>query len=190
METTFSDYLNSAIISLNAKQTLFKTGESIRFFYYIAGGGMKLERITEEGKKVVTSVCKKHQYLAEPSLFNNHYHCDAIATEDSRLLQFSKNEVLEILEQIPQIALQFSHQLAKEIHSLRQRLEFINVLNTENRILNFISIRSNNNRFSIPGSLKNLAAQVGLTHETLYGKLSILEQEGSIKRDGEIIQIL
>jgi CRP-like cAMP-binding protein len=39
------------------------------------------------------------------------------------------------------------------------------------------------------GTLKDLAAEIGLTHEALYRTLAALERSGEIKRKGEKIML-
>lgn len=189
MENIFSDALPSSPMELKTNEYLFRIGDRIRFLYYIEKGSIKLERITKEGKEVITAFYRTNNYVAEASLFNETYHCRAISTGNSILSRYPKNQILTLFAEEPYLAVDYSSILARGIRSLREQLEFINILDAEERLLNFISSRCKDNVFQIPGSLKNLAAQIGLTHETLYRKLNVLSKKGIIEKSEKTILV-
>ena len=90
----------------------------------------------------------------------------------------------------PKLAIEFIKFQSLEIKTLRNQVELINVLTARERILFFLRNSSVDGVYSLPGSLKNLASQIGLTHETLYRQIKKLEDEGEIKREKKKIILL
>ena len=73
---------------------------------------------------------------------------------------------------------------------LRTRIEQRNIRSARERVRHFLALNAgaDGRTVALPGTLKELAAELGLTHEALYRTLAALERAGEIKRgSGKII---
>jgi CRP-like cAMP-binding protein len=82
--------------------------------------------------------------------------------------------------------------LARQVMSLRTSLEQRNIHSARERIRHYLSINLGQDGRTVPlqGTLKDLAARLGLTHEALYRTLSDMQKDGEIERLEGKIRIL
>ena len=129
--------------------------------------------------------------MAEASLFSSTYHCDAVATTEAIVRLYPKAVLLAELQRDPKIAKAFAAMLAHQIMSLRTRLERRNIHSARDRVRHFLALNvgADGRTVDLPGTLKELAADLGLTHEALYRTLARMEADGEIKRTGSTIMV-
>ena len=122
-------------------------------------------------------------------MFSPQYHCDAIANTDATVRVYPKREVLAVFEENPKAARAFTETLAQQVMNLRTRLEQRNIRSARERVRHFLMLNVGSDRRTVKlrGTLKDLAAEIGLTHEALYRTLATLERSGEIRRKGEKI---
>jgi CRP-like cAMP-binding protein len=63
--------------SLNAGQTLFRSGNRVAGLYEVVNGTVRLARVNRAGGEAVLHIATAGDTLAEASLFPSTYHCDA-----------------------------------------------------------------------------------------------------------------
>ena len=70
--------------------------------------------------------------------------------------------------------------------ALRTRLERRNIHSARDRVRHFLSLNvgADGHTVDLPGTLKELAADLGLTHEALYRTLARMQADGEIERTG------
>ena len=120
--------------------------------------------------------------LAEASLFSPAYHCDAIASTDVLVRIYPKAALLAAFDQDPKAAQAFSATLAHQVMHLRTRIEQRNIRSARERVRHYLKLNADGCTVALRGTLKDLAAELGLTHEALYRTLAKLERSGEIKR--------
>jgi CRP/FNR family transcriptional regulator, dissimilatory nitrate respiration regulator len=79
--------------------------------------------------------------------------------------------------------------LARQVMMLRTRLEQRNIHSARDRIRHFLAVNidADGRTVVLSGTLKELAAELGLTHEALYRTLAEMENDGEITRsEGKI----
>jgi CRP/FNR family transcriptional regulator, dissimilatory nitrate respiration regulator len=174
---------------LKAGEALFRLGSKAIGLYEIVAGRVRLSRVDRSGHEIVLHVAGPGETLAEASLFSAQYHCDAIANTNAIVRIFPKREVLAAFEQNPKAAQAFTEMLAHQVMSLRTRIEQRNIRSARERVRHFLMLNVGPDRRTVElrGTLKDLAAEIGLTHEVLYRTLAALERSGEIKRKGEKI---
>jgi CRP-like cAMP-binding protein len=98
-------------------------------------------------------------------------------------------EVLAAFEENPKAARAFTETLAQQVMNLRTRVEQRNIRSARERVRHFLMLNVGADRRTVKlrGTLKDLAAEIGLTHEALYRTLAALERSGEIRRKGEKI---
>ena len=89
------------------------------------------------------------------------------------------------------MTLAFAAMLAHQIMTLRTRLERRNIHSARDRVKHFLAVNvgADGRTVELSGTLKELAADLGLTHEVLYRTLARMETEGEITRSRGTIRV-
>ena len=174
---------------LKAGEPLFRLGDRTAGLCEVIAGRVRLARLDRSGHEIVLHVAGPGETLAEASLFSPHYHCDAIASTDAIVRVYPRREVLAAFEDNPKAAKAFTETLAQQVMSLRTRIEQRNIRSARERVRHFLALNAgaDGRTVTLRGTLKDLAAEIGLTHEALYRTLAALERAGEIRRKGKTI---
>ena len=170
--------------TLKANETLFRTGNRSMGLYEIVSGKVRLVRVDANGHEAVLFVATAGDTLAEASLFSANYHCDAIASTGAVVRLYPKVAILAEFQLSPKVAQAFMAKLARQVMGLRTRLQLRDVRSARDRIRDYIVLNASTGggAVSLPGTLKDLAAHLGLTHEALYRTLASMVSRGEIER--------
>jgi CRP/FNR family transcriptional regulator, dissimilatory nitrate respiration regulator len=125
-------------------------------------------------------------------LFSGQYHCDAVANTDATVRVYPKRQVISAFEKDPKALKTFTAMLAHQVMTLRTRLQQRNIRSARERVRQFLAfnIGPDGRSHELHGTLKDLAAEIGLTHEALYRALAALERAGEVKRAGNRIMLV
>jgi CRP-like cAMP-binding protein len=176
---------------LRAGETLFLTGERITHLFAIMSGRVDLLRHMPDGSVIRLQTAGAGEFLAEASLFSQSYHCDGEGAEPSTLQVFSKPAVLKALKADPDIALALLGHFAGRLQALRGQAALLAVRSAHERVLAWLQMQPDSSGgVRINRSWKQIAAELGLTHEAVYRALARLEREGAIKRLDGGVQLL
>lgn len=176
--------------SLAAGTHLFHQGDPIRAVYAVASGAVRLERHTADGHTIVIHRARAGESLAEAALFADSYHCDAIAEVPARVVVYPKDAMLALLQTDAAIAEALTAALARHVQGLRTRLELRNLRPAQARVFAYLELLADDDgNIVLDRPLKELANEIGLTHEALYRALAALARSGDIARDGRRIRV-
>ena len=170
--------------TLQSGQTLFRTGSRTKGLYELVSGNVRLVRVDSTGREAVLFVAAPGDTLAEASLFSARYHCDAIASTSAIVRLYPKLAILAEFQRDPEAAQAFMAMLARQVMSLRTRLQLMNIRSARDRVRDYMVLNAgpDGQTVSLPGTLKDLAADLGLTHEALYRTLAGMTSRGEIER--------
>ncbi len=176
---------------LKPGQALFHAGGKTSGFYEVVSGTVRMVRVDRTGREAVLQVASAGDTLAEASLFSPTYHCDAVAATEAVVRLYPKSALLAALEHDPATAKAFAARLARQVMTLRTRLERRNIHSARDRVRHYLTINAGADGATVvlPGTLKDLAADLGLTHEALYRTLARMAAEGEITRAGTVIKL-
>jgi CRP-like cAMP-binding protein len=189
------DWLSAALFeralrrSLRAGETLFLRQDKPFGLYLLESGEIRLTRSDQEGREMTLFRAQPGETFAEAALFSEMYHCDAVASVPSVVHLLPRSAVLEAFASEPDIAQAFMATLACQVMTLRTRLENRNLRTARERVLHYLGLqaRGMDRVVRVNSTLKSMASELGLTHESLYRTLAALEAEGAIERgQGEI----
>jgi CRP-like cAMP-binding protein len=177
--------------SLAAGENLFLRKDRPVGLYLLESGEIRLTRSDPEGREMILFRAQPGDTFAEASLFSETYHCDAAASAPSVVLLLPKAAILEAFASEPDIAQAFMATLARQVMALRTRLENRNLRTARERVLHHLGLRAGDHDrvVRLNGDLKTMAAELGLTHESLYRTLASLEADGAIRRTKEEIRL-
>ena len=177
---------------LKAGAALFRLGDKTTGLCEVIAGRVRLARVDRSGREITLHVAGPGETIAEASLFSPHYHCDAIASTNATVRVYPKRAVLTAFERDPKAAQAFSATLALQVMNLRTRIEQRNIRSARERVRHHLMVTASPDGRTVVlrGTLKDLAAELGLTHEALYRTLAALQRSGEIKRNHKKITLL
>jgi CRP-like cAMP-binding protein len=175
---------------LKAGETLFRTGQRTIGLFQVLAGRVRLARVDRSGREAVLYTAGRGHLLAEASLFSPVYHCDAIASTPAKVRLYPKEMVLAEFKRDPEAAKEFMARLSRQLMALRTRMELRNIHSARERLRQYLVVNAGPDgaTVALSGSLKELAAELGLTHEALYRTLARMAADKEIKRlKGKIV---
>jgi CRP/FNR family transcriptional regulator, dissimilatory nitrate respiration regulator len=170
--------------ALKRGEALFRAGQRTVGLYEITSGRVRLVRHDRSGREVVLHNARSGDTIAEASLFSPTYHCDAIATTAARVRLYPKGIILAEFARNPEAAQPFMARLGHQIMALRTLLERHSIRSARERIRHYLALNvgADGRTVTLAGTLKELAADLDLTHEALYRTLARMASDGEIKR--------
>ena len=175
--------------SLARNEALFRQGDKVAAIYFVEAGRLRLERRTFDGRLLILGITPSGRFFVEAALFADIFHCDAVATEPSRVRIYPKQAVLKALRTDPTNAMSFLALMAHQVIELRQRLEVIKVRSAKERVLVYLDLNSDpdGRTVNLRSQLQDIASELGLSREAFYRTLASLERDGAIERAGSHI---
>jgi CRP-like cAMP-binding protein len=176
---------------ISAGDTLFRKGDATIGIFYVTEGRLRMQRVTPDGGTVTQHVARPGEMFAEASLFSERYQCDVVAEMDSMVWLYPKNELTQRLRGDLESLWSLTAGLARNLHGLRQRYELKQIRSASQRVLQLLRLHCDEaGVYSTTGVLKDMAAELGLTHEALYRALAKLEREGRVERSSGALRVI
>ena len=174
---------HTAVRTLDAGATLFRQGDAALGIFEVEAGRLRLLRHVDH-HTVVLHTARAGELFAEAALFADAYHCDAVAAAPSRVRLYPKRPLLAAFRRDPALGERFMAVLARQIHTLRARIEERNIRSARERVLHHLALAASadGRTVRLTGTVMDLAAEIGLTHEALYRTLAALEKDGALAR--------
>jgi CRP/FNR family transcriptional regulator, dissimilatory nitrate respiration regulator len=177
--------------ALRAGQALFRAGDKTAGLYEVIKGKVRLARVDRSGHEAVLQVAMSGDTFAEASLFSSTYHCDAIAVGETVVRLYPKPILISEFKRNPKMMQSFTAMLAQQVMALRTGLQRRDIRSARDRVRHFLTLNvgADGCTVRLRGTLKELAAELGLTHEALYRTLARMAANKEIKRTGGIIKL-
>jgi CRP-like cAMP-binding protein len=172
---------------LDAGQALFRAGTRPAAMFFVLSGEVRLVRLSRSGSEIVLQRTREG-ILAEASLDQPAYHCDAFASMQTTVLRLSREMVREALKE-ERFAAAWRIELSRELRRLRAQCERLSLNTAQERIIHYLETEGENGMLTLAQSKKRWAAELGLTHEALYRSLSQMEKSGSIRIEGNKLRL-
>ncbi len=176
------------VVNLLERARLFSRGDRPGAMYFVVSGEIHLVRHSRLGNEIVLQRARDG-VLAEASLDQEAYHCDAIAVAPSVLLMMPRKAFLEALTDGDFRGKWMSH-LARELRRVRAQAERMSLKTAAERIIHFVETDGDDGSIRLSQSKKDWAAELGLTHEALYRTLGRMERTGQITIAGTLISLV
>lgn len=193
MSPTVSDFLLTVLSTLGKRQLvqggtmLFHRGEKPDRMFWVLEGELRLVRTSAGGESVVLQRCRSG-LLAEGSLFSGHYHCDGMAAVDTTLLSIARTRFLAAFSD-PEFSRAYAQWLSGTVRELRSNCERLSLRRAPSRIEHYLEEHGSFDYGRGQGNLKDWAIQLGLTHESLYRTLAVMEAAGRIVRETDSVRL-
>jgi CRP-like cAMP-binding protein len=176
-------------LSLQRSTRLFTTGARPAHLFFMERGEAVLERPGLHGELVVLQRTRRG-FIGEASLQFERYHCDARVLTDAHLIRVPVAALRGSLASAPAFASRWIGMLNREVRRLRLQCERLALHRVQDRVLHLLATEGEAGRYPVPGGLKSLAAELGVTHEALYRALAALEQAGRLAREDGVLRLL
>ncbi|MCB2205242.1 Crp/Fnr family transcriptional regulator [bacterium] len=177
-------------------EILFREGDAYRGFYVVLEGGVKVYKLSPEGKETVLHIQFPPKTLAEIPMFaGEDYPAFAECLAPSRLLFVEKEGFLALLRETPDLALRMLAGLSKRLRELGAQLEHLTAHDVRTRLIRYLLEEYGRQHKAervlpllvLPISKTLLAAHLGTTLETLSRTLRKMEEEQRIKLKGKTV---
>ncbi len=173
----------ATVCSFGKDEAVFRRGARPQAVYFLLVGEVRLVRRSHAGGEVVLQRARRG-FFAEASLESAAYHCDAIAAEPSEVLSIPLGATHEALDADAAFRRAWTAHLSRELRRSRAQGERLALKSARERILHYLESEGTDGVITLTMSRKAWAAELGLTHESLYRTLGRLEAEGRIIRRG------
>jgi CRP-like cAMP-binding protein len=175
------------VVDLPKSARLFSRGDRPRAMYFVVSGEVHLVRPSLTGSQIVLQRAQGG-FLAEASLDQATYHCDAVAVLPTELLVLSRKTFRDALADEGFRSSWLAH-LASELRRVRAQAERMSLKTAPDRIIHYIEMEGDNGSIILSRSKKDWADELGLTHEALYRALARMKRSGQISIDGANLSI-
>jgi CRP-like cAMP-binding protein len=166
-----------------AKQILYQQGETADSIYFLLSGQIRLATFTEE-QIIIHQFVEPKESFAETGLFSETYFCTAIANKPSRVVAIDKELVRQALKENSDFATAYMSQLTYRYENIKTLLELRSIRSARERFLQYLirQLEHNGRTVILQRPLKDLAAELGLSAESLSRTITLLQSEGVITR--------
>ncbi|MEM7298617.1 MAG: Crp/Fnr family transcriptional regulator, partial [Bacteroidota bacterium] len=177
-------------ISLPSDTFLFLEGEKAHFYFQIVSGKVKMININSEGKEFVQGTFGEGQSFGEPPLFHDAlYPASAKTDEHSQLYKLSKDKLLSLLHDHPDIHLKFTATLSKRLMYKAMIMKEISSHDAQHRILTFLDYLkkeygNQQESFQVDLTRQEISNLLGIRVETVIRTVKQLSQNGEIELKG------
>ena len=187
---------HSRIHDCGKGKLLFHEGDPYRGMYVVLQGGVKVFKMSPEGKETVLHILFPPHTLAEIPMFaGQDYPAHAECLADSRVLFVEKEGFLGCLRENPDLALRMLAGLSRRLRVLATQLEDRTAHDVRTRVIRYLLEEYQRQRtpkrvlplLTLPISKSLLAAHIGTTLETLSRTMRKLEEEGKISMKGKTV---
>jgi len=180
-------------VSLKKGKQLFAPGDPSRGFYVVREGAVRVYGMSPQGKEITQEIASQGSAFALASPFSEIYRCFAEALTDSRLYLIKKKEFLDLVTGDKRFATEWMRLLSQMVIQLRGRLVDLTLKTPKARIATYILLLAemqNSRSINLPVPRKELAAFLGMTHETFYRTTKELEKDGLVRFTRQKVEIL
>jgi CRP-like cAMP-binding protein len=182
----------SRTLNLSKGDYVFHVGEPSRGFYVVQSGAVNVHRVSATGKEQVIHVFRSGETFAEAALASpSGYLAEARAVEASTVLLIPKNEILDLIQRRPDLAMRMLGSMSAHLRVLIGMLDDLTLKDVETRLVNWLVKHSGGGPATIrlPGTKRVLAAELGTSSETLSRTLGRLRDQKLITVASKAIMV-
>lgn len=172
---------------------LFSEGETALGFFIVAGGAVKIYKLSPEGKERILHIVHPGGTFAEADIFGNGlYPAYAEPLQKSQVVFFPKREFLLLLHEHAQIAINMIGGLSRFLRQFAAQIEELTFKDVPARLACYLLELAGDEAevVSLPISKTQLASRLGTVSETLSRTFRKLSEEALLQVDGKVITLL
>lgn len=169
------------------RETIFKEGDHVLYYFQIVKGKIKLNNYNEDGKEFIHNILGKNQSFGDAMLFlNQQYPINAVCIEACQIIRLPKNHFIEMISRHHDISLAMNACFSQEIYyklKMMQSLASQNPIQRLKGLLDYLKSFYDGDCtqcFHIEFTRQQIANLTGLRVETVIRALKKMEKEGSL----------
>jgi CRP-like cAMP-binding protein len=166
-----------------AGAAIFLTGQRPTRLFFVAAGEAVMSRTDRHGRSLVLQRASGG-FLAEASLSSARYHCDAYSRTATALVAFPVDLLRRAIDTDARTRWAWIAMLAGEIRRQRANVERMSLKSVRERLVHWLLTEGEGGRFALRTTRKELAAELGVTHEALYRTIAALVRTGELVDEG------
>ena len=182
---------------LDAGESVVRESEPVRAFFAVLAGGVRIFRVTPDGREQVLQRVRPGQTFAEAAvLAMKRYPANAVATEEgTEIVEIGAETFLRLFEGDAHVAKAMVASLSTWLLRLVGRVEELTVLSAGARLArHLLDLPSKEEDGALVVELgvakKDLAGQLGITPETLSRLLRKWQDRGVIRSEATSVVVL
>ena len=161
--------LPSRMVSVGIGETVFRSGDPVRFLYLVESGGIHLTRFDADGGAAVMQRATGGMLLAESSIFSQAYHCDAVAVADTVLMRIERETLRDAARAQPPLMEAIAQHLAREVLRTRIRVEVLAKRTVRERLDAWLTLGGG--QWPERGTMVSVAQDIGVSPEAFYREM-------------------
>ncbi|HEX4443237.1 MAG TPA: Crp/Fnr family transcriptional regulator [Galbitalea sp.] len=200
-QSALSELAVASSLAIFAKgEVLFVEGDVSSRMFVVLSGRIRIFRNSARGAELVLSNAGPGESIGELSVIDRlPRSASAAALERSRVLVVQADRLREVLSRHPAAMLAMATQLAVTVRRLTGTTSDFIFLDLPHRLVKYLlslvetrggAPERNGATVVLPASQSGIAAQLGVTRQSLNQALGVLAQEGLIVVDGRAVRLL
>jgi len=179
-------------LEYKAGTTIYCEGNISNHIFFIKKGEVKTFKINQDGKELITEIYSDKDFFGFTSLLESSpYVENAESTKDTKILRIKKNEFFSLINNNPQLGLNFIDMLSHDLEFIKDHLMHLVYdsvrRKTADAIIQLQDKRGGNAPLEI--SRSDLASFLGIAKETLTRTLTDFKEENLIDTQKNEIRI-
>ncbi|MDO8589207.1 MAG: Crp/Fnr family transcriptional regulator [Armatimonadota bacterium] len=189
----------SKVIHQPRGTTVFNEGDACRGMFIVHSGAVKILKTGMDGREHVLHVVMAGDCFGEAAMFlGTGYPAEAQAVKDSILILVRKEQFLGLLSREPELCFQMMAAMATWAHRLVAKVEVLTLKDASARLAEYLlglapllaGRRDGEADVQLAVPKNVLAAQLGMSNETLSRLLTRFEAQRLIVSQGRTITLL
>ncbi len=175
---------------------LFHEGDPSEGFYVVQKGAINVHRVGSSGKEQTIHLFRPIESFAEATLATEGgYPADARATESSTVLLVPKRDFVDLLRKRPELSLRMLGSMSQHLRVIVGLLDDLTLKDIETRLANWLlkqcprPMSNGAVEIKLDRTKRVLAAEMGITSETLSRTLAKLRDQKLLSVSGKTIVI-
>jgi CRP/FNR family transcriptional regulator, dissimilatory nitrate respiration regulator len=175
---------------------LFREGSRGEGFYIVQKGAINVHRVGSGGKEQVIHLFRPIESFAEATLATEGgYPADARATEPTTVLLVPKTNFVDLLRKYPELSLRMLGSMSQHLRVIVGLLDDLTLKDIETRLANWLlkqcprPMSNGAVEIKLDRTKRVLAAEMGITSETLSRTLAKLRDQKILRVSGRSIVI-
>ena len=185
-----------------SREKHFKRGESIFFegdeatgFYLVAEGKIKIFKMSPDGREQILHIFGPGEPFGEVPVFHRQpFPANAVTMVQSSLLFFPRGEFVELVSNMPSLALSMLAMLSFRLRRFASQVESLSLKEVPGRLAAHLVYlaeeQGRTDRVVLDIPKGQLASLLGTSPETLSRIFARLSEEGLIRVHGKKIELL
>ncbi|WGS65631.1 Crp/Fnr family transcriptional regulator [Marinitoga aeolica] len=172
------------IIEVKRNDILHSTTEELKQVSIILKGKLKVVKYTSEGYEQVLKYLNKNESFGEGLIFSGeNYPSYIVAEEDSKVLEISREGVLELFRENEDFLVLYLNEISKKLLNLSNIVDILIIKSIKERLIRYFALLYKQQKSEIIyfKSKQQIANEIGSVREVVSRKIKELIDENIIE---------